>query len=198
MGIVITWSQVFWAIAAVIAVCGLGYFLLRVTYAIAVDENAPDVSIDPKTSAPDVRATEFREATDEAFPKKVPEFGRRHSLPPNPRPPRSFFHNYRPADVAESWKHHGTAALNKMALLHTGHGLQHRFRKGLKASRKIASRSGRFIFVKSGGFFRRLGRGQTSLNRRVKAKEGLAFLAEPLIGQFRKVRQLFLRRLGWG
>jgi hypothetical protein len=155
MGIIITWSMIFWVFAAVIAIWGLGWFLLKVAYVVARDENAQDVSTHPKTPAPDKSTTEFREATVEAFRKKVPEFGRRRSLPPNP-PPRSLLHRYKVAGVAETWKHHGAAALNKMALLHKGHGLQHRFGKGLKAFRRIANRSGRFIFVQSSGFSRRL------------------------------------------
>jgi hypothetical protein len=192
MGIVITWSLVFWVIAAVIAFCAFSFFLLQVAYAIAPD--APDASIHPRTPSPDEGMTEYPEVTDQAFREKIPKFGRRHSLPLDPPPPQSFFHHYRPADVAARWKQHGAAALNKMALLHSGHGLQHRLPNELKALRKLFARSGSIIFVKSGGFFRRFGQGQAFLGRRLKAKEALLFITEPLIGQFRKARWFFLRR----
>lgn len=174
MGIVITWSMIFWVIAAVIAILVLAYFLFQVARVIARDANEPDVSLHPKAPTSNERTSEFSEATVKGFHKKVPEFGRRHSLPPEPPPPLSFFHHYRLTDVAESWKHHGSAALNKMALVHTGHGLQHRFQKWLKTSRRIARRSGRIIFINSSEFFRRLGR------------------------SLQKVRPLFLKQLGRG
>jgi hypothetical protein len=196
MGIVITWSLVFWIIAAVIAVWACAVFLRRVAYAIALDENAPDVSTHPRTPSPEEGTAEYRRATDEVFRTKIPQFGRRHSIRLDPPPRRFFFDRYRVADVAESWKQRGAAAFNKLALLHTGLGLQHRFRNGLKASCRILIQSGSFIFVKSGGFFRQLDRGRTFLGRRVRAIGALVFLAEPLIGQLRKVRWLFLRRLG--
>jgi hypothetical protein len=226
MGIIITWSMIFWVLAAVIAICGLAWLLLRVAYLIARDENAPDVSIQPKTPASNERTTEFREATVEAFRKKVPEFGRRRSLSPDLTPSRSFFHHYRLADVAERWKHHGTAALKTMALPHKGRGLRHRFRKGSKASHRIASRSGRFIFVKSSEFFQRLAEswkhhGTAPLNKmdhglrhrfrkgskashRIASRSGRfifvksgGFLRQLGRG-LQKVRPLFLRQLGRG
>ena len=177
MGIVISWSMIFWVFAAVIAICGLAWFILKVAYVIARDENAQGVSIHPETLAPDESTTEFREATVEAFRKKVPEFGRRRPLSPYPQPPRSFFQSYKVAGVAESWKHHGAAALNKMALLHKGHSLQHRFETGLKAFCRIAGRSGRFIFVQSSGFSRRLAEswkrhGSAALNKMALLQKG--------------------------
>jgi len=174
MGIVITWSMIFVFIAVVIAILVLTYFLFHVASKIAGDANEPDVSVHPKVPTSHEGTSEFSEATVEAFRRKVPKFGRRHSLPSNPSPLRSFFHHYRPAHVTDSWKHHGAAALKKMTLLHTSLGLQHRFRKGLIAFRKIASQSGRFIFIKFGGLFRRLG-----LN-------------------VQNVRPLFLKQLGRG
>jgi hypothetical protein len=196
MGIVITWSLVFWIIAAVIAVWAFAVFLRRVAYAIALDENAPDVPIHPRTPSPEEGTAEYPQATDEAFRKKIPQFGRRHSVRLDPPPRRSFFDHHRVADVAESWKQHGAAAFNKLALLQTGLSLQLRYRNGLKATCRILVQSGSFIFVKSGGFFRQLDRGRAFLGRRVRAIGALVFLAEPLIGRLRKVRWLFLRRLG--
>jgi hypothetical protein len=224
MGIVI-WSMIFWVLAAVIAIWGLAWLLLQVAYLIARDENAPDVSDRPKTAASNETTIEFREASVEAFRKKAPEFGRRRSLSPDP-PPRSFFDHYRVADVAERWNHHGTAALKTMSLLHKGHGLQHRFGKGLKASHRIASRSGRFIFVKSSGFFQRLaeswkhhgtallnkmGHGlQSRFRKGLKASRRIASGSGRFIflksGGFlrqlgrgvQKVRPLFRRQLGGG
>jgi hypothetical protein len=193
MGIVITWSLVFWVIAGVIAFCALSFFLLQVAYAIAPDEKAPDVSIRPRMPSPDDETVDS-EATEEAFRKEIPKFGRRHSPPLDPPAPQSFFHQYRLEGVAERWKQNGAAALNKVALLHKSHGLQHRLSNELKTLRKLIARSGSLIFVKSGGFFRRLARGQAFLGRRLKAKEALLFITELLIGQYRKVWRFFFRR----
>lgn len=167
MGIVISWSLIFWVIAAVIGFCALSYFLLQVAHAIAPE--APDVSIYPETPSPKDVKVGYPEATDEALRKKTPKFGMRRSLPLYSSRPRSFIHHDRLADVAESWKQHSAAALNKVAILHASHGLERRFRKGLRTLRKILARSGSFIFVKSGGFFRRLGQGRTIIDRRAKA-----------------------------
>jgi len=165
MGIVVSWSLIFWVIAAVVGFCALSFFLLQVAYTIAAE--APDVSIHARTPSPKDRKVEYPEA-DEAFRKKILKFGRRHSLPLDSPPPRSFVYHYR-ADVVETWKQYGAAVLNKVAILRASQGLERRFRKGLTTLRKIFSRSGSFIFAKSGGFFRRLGRGRAIIDRRAKA-----------------------------
>ena len=190
MGILITWSLVFWVLATIIAFCALSFFLLHIAYAIARNDEAPQ-SIHPGVTSPD-EGTVNPEAANGAFRDNIRRFGRRHSLPPDLSPPQSFLHQYRPEDIAERSKHHVTAALKKAALLHTSHGLQHGFPNGLETLRKFFARAKGLIFTKSGDFFWQLGQGQALSNWWLKHKEALLSITKPL-GQFRRARQ-FLRR----
>lgn len=73
MGVVVTWSLIFWIVIAIITIWAIAFFLRKVAYAIVLDENASDVSIHPETTSPDEWT-----AQDGASRKDIQKFGGGH------------------------------------------------------------------------------------------------------------------------